>query len=262
MAGRGGSGDRVARRHAASARIAAAIGRPRERTALDCRRACADDPRGDEGSELPGDLDGTMVARYIRWLRNEYGATPATVRDYEAILARMSLTLADRALIEITTEDLRDVIDLWSLRTARTRQKVTSVIRSFWSWAEEQGHIAVDPAHRIRRPRAERRVARVLPLDARPRLLAVAKHPRDRLALQSRSRSGCGGAELAAIRMRDFDAQRGMLREIGKGQKERLLRCAGRSSMSYASRSQPTARRPATGGRRLHAVPDAHRPGR
>jgi hypothetical protein len=55
MAGRGGSGDRVARRHAASARIAAAIGRPRERTALDCRRACADDPRGDEGSELPGD---------------------------------------------------------------------------------------------------------------------------------------------------------------------------------------------------------------
>jgi integrase len=168
-----------------------------------------------------------MVARYIRWLRNEYGATPATVRDYEAILARMSLTLADRALIEVTTEDLRDVIDLWSLRTARTRQKVTSVIRSFWSWAEEQGHIAVDPAHRIRRPRAERRVARVLPLDARPRLLAVAKHPRDRLALYCLLALGLRRSELAAIRMRDFDAQRGMLRVFGKGQKERLLPLRG-----------------------------------
>jgi len=71
---------------------------------------------------------GTMVGRYIRWLRNEYGATPATIRDYEAILARMSLTLADKELIEVTTEDLRDVIDLWSARTARTRQKVTSVL--------------------------------------------------------------------------------------------------------------------------------------
>ena len=114
---------------------------------------------------------GTMVGRYIRWLRNEYGATPATVRDYEAILARMSLTLADRDPIEVSIEDLRDVIDLWSGRSARTRQKVTSVVRSFWAWMEEQGHIAISPATRIRRPRAERRVARVLPLDARPRLL-------------------------------------------------------------------------------------------
>jgi hypothetical protein len=39
---------------------------------------------------------GLIVARYMRWLRNEFGATPSTQRDYEAILARMCLTLADR----------------------------------------------------------------------------------------------------------------------------------------------------------------------
>jgi len=72
-----------------------------------------------------------MAARYIRWLRNEYGATPSTIRDYEAILAGMSLALADRELIEVSVEDLRDVIDLWGGRAARTRQKVTSVIRAF-----------------------------------------------------------------------------------------------------------------------------------
>ena len=33
---------------------------------------------------------GVMVRRYLRWFRNEWGATPTTVRDYEAILARMS----------------------------------------------------------------------------------------------------------------------------------------------------------------------------
>jgi integrase/recombinase XerC len=170
---------------------------------------------------------GTMVGRYLRWLRNEYGATPATVRDYEAILARMSLTLADREPIEVSIDDLRDLIDLWSTQSARTRQKVTSVVRSFWGWMEEQGHIAISPAARIRRPRAERRVARVLPLNARPRLLSQAKHPRDRLGLFCLLVLGLRRAELAGIQIRDFDADRGLLRVYGKGQKERLLPLRG-----------------------------------
>jgi len=174
-----------------------------------------------------GSALGTMVGRYIRWMRNEYGATPATIRDYEAILARMSLALGDREIIDVSTEDLRDVIDLWGMRTARTRQKVTSVVRSFWAWAEEQGHIAISPAARIRRPRAERKVARVLPLTAKPQLLTQAKHPRDRLALFCLLGLGLRKGELAGIRVRDFDADRGILRVYGKGQKERLLPLRG-----------------------------------
>lgn len=170
---------------------------------------------------------GTMVARYIRWMRNEYGATPETIRDYEAILARMSLTLADRELIEVSIEDLRAVIDLWSMRTARTRQKVTSVIRSFWSWCEDEGHIAISPASKIRRPRAERRLAKVLPANSQPKLLLAAKHPRDRLALFCLLDLGLRRAELAGIQFRDFDPDHGWLRAFGKGQKERLLPLRG-----------------------------------
>lgn len=170
---------------------------------------------------------GTLVGRYIRWLRNEYGATPATIRDYEAILARMSLTLAHRDVIEVSIEDLRDVIDTWAMQSARTRQKVTSVIRAFWSWAEEQGHVAISPAARIRRPRAERKVAEVLPMNARPRLLTAAKAPRDRLGLFCLLVIGTRRAELAGIQVRDFDADRGWVRVRGKGQKERLLPLRG-----------------------------------
>jgi integrase len=170
---------------------------------------------------------GTMVGRYIRWFRNEWGATPATIRDYEAILARMALMLEEKQPYEVGIDDLREVIDFWALRSARTRQKVTSVIRAFWSWMEEQGHIALSPAARIRRPRAERKVARVLPLDARPRLLSQAKHPRDRLALFCLLQLGLRRDELASIQMRDFDAQRGILRVYGKGQKERLMPLRG-----------------------------------
>jgi integrase len=170
---------------------------------------------------------GTLVGRYIRWFRNEYGATPATVRDYEAILDRMALTLADREVYEVSVEDLRGVIDLWAMRSPRTRAKVTSVIRAFWFWAEEQGHIAVSPAARIRRPKAEKKVARVLPLAAKPRLLESAKQPRDRLALFCLLELGLRKSELAGIQFRDFDVDRGLLRVYGKGRKERLLPLRG-----------------------------------
>lgn len=170
---------------------------------------------------------GTMVARYIRWMRNEWGATPSTIRDYEAILARMALTLADRELIGVSTEDLRTVIDLWSARSARTRAKVTSVLRAFWAWCEEQGHIAISPAARIRRPRGERKVARVLPANSQPRLLLAAKQPKDRLALFCLLDLGVRKDELASIRVRDFDPDRGWLRVFGKGRKERVLPLRG-----------------------------------
>jgi integrase len=170
---------------------------------------------------------GMLVGQYIRWFRNEWGATEATIRDYESILARMSLMLEDRDPINVSIEDLREVIDLWAGKSARTRQKVTSVVRAFWAWAEEQGHVAISPAARIRRPRAERKVAELLPLDARPRLLTKAKHPRDRLALFCLLALGLRRAELAVIQIRDFDAQRGILRVYGKGRKERLLPVRG-----------------------------------
>jgi integrase len=57
--------------------------------------------------------------------------------------------------------------------------------------------------------------------------LTVAKHPRDRLALFCLLALGVRRAELAGVQVRDFDAQRGVLRVYGKGQKERLLPLPG-----------------------------------
>lgn len=170
---------------------------------------------------------GTMVRRYMRWLRNEQGSTRATCRDYEAILARMSLTLADRQIVEVSKEDLRDVIDLWSERTPRTRAKVTSVIRSFWGWMEDEGHIALSPAAKIRRPKAERRVARALPSNARTRLLEAARHPRDRLGLYCLLGLGLRREELAGLQVHAFDAFDGWVIVDGKGAKERKLPVMG-----------------------------------
>lgn len=171
---------------------------------------------------------GLLVGRYVRWFRNEWGATPDSVRDYEAVLSRMSLTLADKEPIDVSIEDLRAVIDLWGERSPRTRQKVTSVIRAFWAWAEDQGHVAISPAAKIRRPRAARKAASLLPANVDARLLAAASTARDRLALLILLDLGVRRAELAGILCRDLDLGRRQLTVFGKGQKSRVIPLRGR----------------------------------
>jgi hypothetical protein len=71
--------------------------------------------------------------------KNEWGATADTLRDYEAILAKLALDHADLELRDfeppVGTERLRDFIDnRWGDRTPRTRAKVISVLRDYFAW--------------------------------------------------------------------------------------------------------------------------------
>jgi len=171
---------------------------------------------------------GLLVGRYLRWFRNEWGATATTIRDYEAILARMSLTLADKDPLEVTIEDLRDVIDLWADREARTRAKVTSVVRAFWTWAEDQDQVPFSPAAKLRRPRAPRRAAPLLPQNADARLLNAAQTPRDRVGLLFLLDLGVRRSELTGVHPRDIDLSRRQVTVFGKGQKSRVIPLRGR----------------------------------
>lgn len=171
---------------------------------------------------------GLLVGRYLRWFRNEWGATATTIRDYEAVLARMSLTLADKDPLEVTVDDLRDVIDLWADREARTRAKVTSVVRSFWSWAEEQDQVPFSPAAKLRRPRAPQKAAPLLPQSADARLLNAATTARDRVGLLLLLDLGIRRSELTGVRPGDIDLARRQVTVFGKGQKSRVIPLRGR----------------------------------
>src|SRR5215204_7533022 len=69
---------------------------------------------------------GLEVARYYRWKKNEWGAAEETLRDYEAILAKLALFHADLELSDfappVGTERLREFIDnRWGAAAPRTR---------------------------------------------------------------------------------------------------------------------------------------------
>lgn len=171
---------------------------------------------------------GALVGRYIRWFRNEYGASSESVRDYEAILARMAITLADKEPAVVTVDDLREVIDLWSAREPRTVAKVTSVIRSFWSWAEDESFVPVSPAARLRRPKSAKKTPPLLATGTDARLLSAATSARDRLGILMLVDLGVRRGELAGVRVRDIDVGRRQVTVTGKGNKQRVIPMRGR----------------------------------
>jgi integrase len=169
---------------------------------------------------------GLEAARYYRWKKNEWGATADTLRDYEAILAKLALDHADLELSDfeppVGTERLREFIDnRWGERTPRTRAKVISVLRDFFSWAVREGRITANPALPIFRPR-KRDVSRGTFTEGDVRkLLAAQTRLRDRVALLLLFRLGLRKSELARFQFAHYDGRN--LTVFGKGGKVRYL---------------------------------------
>ena len=100
---------------------------------------------------------------------------------------------------------------------------MTSVIRAFFVWAAEEGHVPFSPASRIRRSHAPRRTAPLLPAHVDELLPGCTRTARDRLALLILLDCGVRCAELGGVCIRDFDLGRRQLTVFGKGQKERVI---------------------------------------
>ena len=169
---------------------------------------------------------GLEVARYYRWKKNEWGATAGTLRDYEAILAKLALHHADLELADfcppVGTERLREFIEArWGERTPRTRAKVISVLRDFFSWAVRERQLAGNPATPIFRPR-KRDVARgtFTPTDV-AQLVSSQPRQRDRVALLLLFRLGLRKGELTRLQFKHYDGRQ--LTIFGKGGKVRYL---------------------------------------
>ena len=171
---------------------------------------------------------GVLVGRFVRWFRNEGGATSETLRDYESVLRRMVLTLADKEPEDVTLEDLRVVLDLWTDREPATRAKVVSVMRSFWRWAEDEGRIPTNPALKLKRPRKPKHTPNLLPVSTDALVVAAAPTARDRLAVLILTDCGVRRAELAGVQVRHLDLARRQVTVTGKGRKQRTIPLRGR----------------------------------
>ncbi|WOF21575.1 tyrosine recombinase XerC [Microbacterium betulae] len=192
--------------------------------------------------------------------------SPATVRAYRGDLADLAASVGDVPIAHVDLEHLRAW--LWhATQRGDARSTVarrTSTVRAFFRWARDEGLVAHDPSLRLVTPKRGRALPHVATAPAIGTLLdrlASAASEGDPLALRDHAAiellygAGIRVSELCGLDVDDVDLDRGTVRVVGKGTKERVVPFgapAVRAVGAYATRGRPSlAARSADAGRAL-----------
>jgi integrase/recombinase XerC len=167
---------------------------------------------------------GLEVGHFMRWQKFEFGATESTLRDYEAILAKLAIYYADKELSDFEppegTAMLREFLaHFWADRQPRTRAKVRSVLHTFFQWANGEFKLRGNPVDAIRRPKLRGVERRLFDVDQVVELIEGQPSLNDRVALRMMFEMALRKSELAGIQWRHIDSARRRVTVKGKGGK-------------------------------------------
>jgi Site-specific recombinase XerD len=177
------------------------------------------------------------VDEFVLAMRSERGLSPHTIRAYGTDLRALAAFARERDIDDVGQLDLGLLRD-WLWRDARAgRAKATlarraATARAFTGWLARSGLVPADAGVRLRSPKPDRKLPRVVGSDQMVQLLD---------GLQARARSGDPGAirdlavvellyasglrvaELVGLDCDDVDLDRLTVRVLGKGSKERVV---------------------------------------
>jgi integrase/recombinase XerC len=174
------------------------------------------------------------VAEYLRFLRVERNISPEILRAYENDLSGFVEFCSRSGVTEAGLVDhmlLRRYLSNLQTRgyAKSTLARRSSAIRGFFRFLVQRGYLESDPAAALSPPHKERRLPRVLRLEEidaaeeMQNLHVYRTSIRDMAIVELLYATGMRVAELAGLDMDDVDIERGEVRVLGKGRKERLI---------------------------------------
>lgn len=214
--------------------------------------------QGDSSAERPD----PSVTEFLDYLRYERGMSPNTLAAYSRDLSRFSAFLSAhelRGAAAAGEEDLRAYFaEEGGDGAAASVARRTASLRSFYAYLEREGVRHDDPAARLRAPKKPQSLPHVLSVDEIESLLAAivpaeATDQRDLAILELLYGSGLRVSELLGLRESDVDLEGGLVRCLGKGEKERAVPI-GAAAVRALDRYLSDGRRQLLRGRRLPEV--------
>jgi integrase/recombinase XerD len=178
------------------------------------------------------EADKAVLERYIDTLLLEEGLSRNTLDSYRRDLEGFARWLAPRrrSLLDATDAELRDYL---SFRTAnrarpRTSARLLSSLKRFYGYATQAELIESDPTALLDSPKIGRSLPKSLTEEQVEELLRApsvdtALGLRDRAMLETLYATGLRVSELVGLTMSQLGLQQGVVRVIGKGNKERLV---------------------------------------
>ena len=174
-----------------------------------------------------------LLEGFRDYLALEAGHSPHTVESYLRDLRRLVQFSAQHGIArpaDLTRRHLREFVFLLKdlgLSPATIRRHV-SALHTYFGFLLGEGELDEDPSDRLETPRRGRALPAVLSVTEMERLLAGPNPDestawRDRALLELGYGAGLRVSELCGLRLQDILAADGLVRVIGKGNKQRLV---------------------------------------
>lgn len=172
----------------------------------------------------------TVIDQFLDALWLERGLSENTLSAYRSDLYSYTdwLASASRDLLQSRPEDILAYLATLTGKSSRTSARRLSSLRRFFQYLAREGRISHDPCARIAAPRIGRPLPKSLTEEEVESLLdapdtATAVGQRDRAMLEVLYATGLRVSELVGLQLAQVNLRQGVLRVIGKGNKERLV---------------------------------------
>jgi integrase/recombinase XerD len=196
---------------------------------------------------------------FLHFCRVEKGLAVNTLEAYRRDLAALSQWLArpfqTRKLTEISLEDLRQYLDDLRRRKLANRSiaRQVTTLRGFFGFLLEEGEMAHNPTELLVSPKIGAALPKYLDHERIGELIeapdtAKPTGLRDHAMLDLLYATGLRVSELIKLRVADLDEYGGVLRVIGKGNKQRLVPI-GKAALASVEEYRAQQREQLLGGR-------------
>ncbi|MBC8145076.1 MAG: site-specific tyrosine recombinase XerD [bacterium] len=192
-----------------------------------------------------------ILERYEEFLLVDKGSSPNTLASYRLDLRRYLEDVSAHGIASIErirVDDIRKhVVMLCEIGLAPTSvARAISAVRGLHKFAMVEGDATADPSENIELPRRSRTLPHVLSVEEIEMILAAPDIEsvfglRDRAILETFYATGMRVTELRTLTPAQLITEHGIVRVIGKGNKERLVPI-GRAAQAWIERYRNDAR--------------------
>ncbi|HHJ36279.1 MAG TPA: site-specific tyrosine recombinase XerD [Gammaproteobacteria bacterium] len=205
----------------------------------------------------------TVIERFTDHLWMENGLSENTLSAYRNDLAGFALWLKgkDQLLLTVSTDTIQDFLafNYAANQKRRSVARLLSTLRRFYHYQYRENKITADPTHLLESPKGESSLPLSLNEQQIDDLLAAPDISddlglRDRAMLEILYATGLRVSELINLQLSQISLQQGVIRVIGKGDKERLVpvgEIALDWLMQYYQQSRPLLLSKKGGGRKV-----------
>ncbi|MGI8960501.1 MAG: site-specific tyrosine recombinase XerD [Bryobacteraceae bacterium] len=167
---------------------------------------------------------------YLHFCRTEKGLALNTLEAYRRDLGRLGEFLNSLELNSVSLDTLRSYLD--ALRVSglsnRSMARQVTTLRGFFGFLVEENELSTNPAELLSAPKTGSSLPKYLDSSNLNQLLEAPREDsrtglRDRGMVDLLYACGLRVSELVGLRVSDLDETQGIVRVIGKGNKQRLV---------------------------------------